>query len=210
LFVVAAGTAVCLDFLDRRGRPRAFAGNAHDQPGLRRVLGRAKQIGLRPTDGPSTTARPKYRAQFHAPIVASPERPGRRSAERGYPAHVTREPDELRAALRNDLTAAMKARDSDVVTALRTAIAAIDNAGAVEATEKTAAATSEHFAGAHVGLGATEVERRSLSAHDIREILRAQQTEHTTHADHYEALGQSDAADRLRRQADALRRYVSD
>lgn len=102
----------------------------------------------------------------------------------------------------------MKARDSDVVTALRTAIAAIDNAEAVDATEKSAAATSEHFAGAHVGLGVTEADRRHLSIDETRQIIQSQITEHETEADGYEALGQSDAAARLRRQADALRRYL--
>ena len=59
----------------------------------------------------------------------------------------------MRARLRQDLTAAMKARDAVAVTALRSAIAAIDNAEAVEVPgEPTAPVGSEHFAGAVPGL----------------------------------------------------------
>ncbi len=121
---------------------------------------------------------------------------------------MTHEPDELRATLRRNLTAAMKARDSDVVTALRTAIAAIDNAQAVEAADNAANAGSEHFAGARVGLGVTEAERRHLTIDEVRDILRKQIAEYDVEADRYDALGQSDAAARLRREAAALRPYV--
>lgn len=121
---------------------------------------------------------------------------------------MAQHPDELRAALRKDLTTAMKARASHIVTALRTAIAAIDNAEAVEATHTPGTATSEHFAGAHVGLGVTEVDRRHLGIEEIRDILRTQITERDDEAARYETLGQSDAAARLRLEADALRRYL--
>src|SRR5690348_12624376 len=47
--------------------------------------------------------------------------------------YVMTDADGLRASLRADLISAMKARDADTVTALRTAIAAIENAEAVEA-----------------------------------------------------------------------------
>lgn len=121
---------------------------------------------------------------------------------------MTHRPEEIRETLRKDLTAAMKARDSDVVAALRTAIAAVDNAQAVEAAHRPETATSEHFAGAHVGLGVTEAERRHLDIDEIRDILRTQINERTAEADRYDALGQADAAARLRREADALRPYV--
>jgi uncharacterized protein YqeY len=123
---------------------------------------------------------------------------------------VTQQPDELRAAMREDLTAAIKARESDHVSALRTAIAAIDNAEAVEATQVSETATSEHFAGAHVGLGVTEADRRHLGINEIRDILRAQITERDAEADRYEVLGKADAAARLRREAAALRQYAED
>lgn len=47
---------------------------------------------------------------------------------------------EIRAGLRRGLTAALKARDADAVAALRTAIAAIDNAEAVPAARPTRSA----------------------------------------------------------------------
>jgi uncharacterized protein YqeY len=116
--------------------------------------------------------------------------------------------DRLRAALRADLVAAMKARDTDVVTALRAAIAAIDNAEAVESPGGASATTSEHFAGAHVGVGSTDVARRDLTLDDVQAILHEQMTERSVEAERYDALGQSDAAARLRREARALAKYV--
>ncbi|SDU69378.1 GatB/YqeY domain-containing protein [Jiangella alkaliphila] len=121
---------------------------------------------------------------------------------------MTSEVQALRDRLRADLTAAMKARRPDVVTALRTALAAVDNAEAVAPSEQPSAATSEHVAGAHTGLGAAEAERRELTAGDVRSILRAQVSERRTEAERYDAHGRHDAADRLRREADALVPYL--
>jgi hypothetical protein len=117
--------------------------------------------------------------------------------------------EALRATLRRDLTAAMKARDSDQVAALRTAIAAIDNAEAAAAPQAAPAATSAHFAGAHAGLGAAEAARRQLTGDELRVILQGQLAEYTTEADRYAAHGQDAAAQRLRNQASLLSRYVS-
>ena len=114
----------------------------------------------------------------------------------------------LRHALRRDLAMAMKARQPDAVAALRAAIAAIDNAEAVPAPEARQAATSSHIAGARAGLGAAEAARRDLSNSDQRAILRDKITGYTAEADRYEALGQSDAAARLRTQARLLSAYL--
>ncbi len=115
----------------------------------------------------------------------------------------------LRAALRRDLTAAMKARDPDAVAVLRTAIAAIDNAEAVAAPGTAPAATSVHVAGARAGLGAAEVPRRQLAGDELRAILRDQLAEYTREADRYAAHGQHAAAERLRNQASLLAGYLS-
>jgi hypothetical protein len=80
-----------------------------------------------------------------------------------------------------------------VVSALRTAIAAIDDAEAVDP--------------AAYAVGTTEVARRSLSTDDVRAVLRAHIDGFLTEADGYDALGRHDAAARLRRQADALCGY---
>jgi len=114
----------------------------------------------------------------------------------------------LRHALRRDLAMAMKARQPDAVAALRAAIAAIDNAEAVPAPEARQAATSSHIAGARAGLGAAEAARRDLSDSDQRAILRDKITGYTAEADRYEALGQPDAAARLRTQARLLSAYL--
>ena len=52
--------------------------------------------------------------------------------------------DRLRGGLRN----AMRARDRLAASALRSALAALDNAGAVPAGQGPAAASGPHFAGA--------------------------------------------------------------
>ena len=115
----------------------------------------------------------------------------------------------FRAALRRGLTAALKARDADALAALRTAIAAIDNAEAVPApAANVPPATSAHIAGASSGLGSAEAARQKLSASELRDILRDQVAEQTREADRYDALGQPDAAQRLRRQARTLAAYL--
>ena len=117
-------------------------------------------------------------------------------------------PRALRDALRRDLASAMKAREPDAVSALRTAIAAIDNAEAVPAPDERAATTSGHIAGARAGLGAAEAARRDLTGSQQQAILRDQITGYTTEADRYEALGHPDAARRLRDQARLLTGYL--
>jgi uncharacterized protein len=126
---------------------------------------------------------------------------------RREPGHDTGR-NALRHALRRDLAMAMKAREPDAVAALRTAIAAIDNAEAVPAPEARQAATGSHIAGARAGLGAAEAARRELDESDQRAILRDQIAGYTAEADRYEALGQPAAAARLRSQAQLLSGYL--
>lgn len=78
----------------------------------------------------------------------------------------------LRASLRLGLTAALKSRDSEALAALRTAIAAIDNAEAVPVSDGKPPTASTHIAGAQDGLGSTEAVRRQLSVGDLHDILR--------------------------------------
>jgi uncharacterized protein len=116
--------------------------------------------------------------------------------------------EALRAALRHGLTTALKARDTDAMAALRTAIAAIDNAQAVPAAGLNPPAASAHVAGARRGVGSTEAARRQLSSSELRDLLRDQIAEHAREADRYADLGQADAAQRLRRQARTLGAYL--
>src|SRR5215207_9918974 len=88
-----------------------------------------------------------------------------------------------RATLRDALLTGRKDRDATRVAALRSALSAIDNAGAVPTpTSGTAtpvdtnldAPSSGTIAGGVVGLGAAEVARRELSEEQIRELIQAE------------------------------------
>jgi hypothetical protein len=68
--------------------------------------------------------------------------------------------DQLRA----DLLEARKARNQLTTATLQAVIAAIDNAGAVSASENISS----------LGVGSTEVPRRELSEQDIEEIVKGE------------------------------------
>ncbi|WP_420121076.1 hypothetical protein [Nakamurella sp.] len=123
---------------------------------------------------------------------------------------MTTPPDHIRARLRSGLTAAMKARDKEAVAALRTALAAIDDAEAVPVPAPAAgpAATGEYVAGTGVGLGSTEAARRELTLDDLHAVVRGQIDERVAEAATYDGLGRADAADRLRREAALLETYL--
>jgi uncharacterized protein len=115
----------------------------------------------------------------------------------------------LRAALRRGLVAALKARDAEALAALRTTIAAIDNAEAIPAADPQAPLTSADIAGASSGVGSTEAVRRSLNSGQLRDIVREQIAEYAREADRYDALGRPDAADRLRYRAGILAAHLA-
>jgi len=106
--------------------------------------------------------------------------------------------DRLRAALPD----AMKARDSVAVAALRSALGAIDNAEAVDAARAPQPSTGHsRLAGTVSGLRATEVERRSLSAAEMDDVIRAEVADRRAAARDYERAGQCAHAERLRGEA---------
>jgi uncharacterized protein YqeY len=138
--------------------------------------------------------------------------------------------DNLRERLRRALPTAMKARDRPAINALRSALAAIDNAGAVDPTtqarhgtahpEPTAANATDpepagtgdgdpKVAGSVAGVGAAEVERRSLSEAQMAEIVRAEVLDRERAAAGYERTGQLELAERLRGEATVLRAYLT-
>lgn len=79
---------------------------------------------------------------------------------------------EIEPLLRQELTAAMRLRDRERMAVVRQALAALDNATAVEVRPPGPSdATSSHVAGAAVGLGAAETGRRDLSDVDQRRIV---------------------------------------
>jgi len=99
----------------------------------------------------------------------------------------------------------------NAVRPLRSALAAIGNAEAVEPGAPAPAGPgspvdpgSPHVAGAVAGLGAAEAERRRLSAAEIERIVRAEASEREGAACDYERAGHADRAGRLRREAQVL------
>jgi hypothetical protein len=115
--------------------------------------------------------------------------------------------DVLRTRLRGDLRAAMKAQRRDDMAALRTLIAAIDNAESVEDASSPPLSSSEHVAGAVQGVGAADAARRSLSEHDLQRIIEAELWERDAQAERLTLLGRVDDASRLRIEADVIARY---
>jgi uncharacterized protein YqeY len=114
----------------------------------------------------------------------------------------------LRPRLRRALLEAMRARDRAAVPALRSALAAIDNAEAVAVQH---AATSEGVvAGALTGLRAGEAPRRQLSEAEVVELVRAEVAGRRTAAAEYRQLGDSERASRLTAEADTLAALLAD
>jgi len=114
--------------------------------------------------------------------------------------------------MRRALTAAMKARDRRAVTVLRSALAAIDNAEAVDTAKGPPGEghpTGEgEIAGAALGVGAAEAARRTLTPAETEAIVRAEVDERQTAADAYERAGQPQHGDRLRAEAEILHAYL--
>jgi len=115
------------------------------------------------------------------------------------------ETDGIRARLRGALPTAMKARERDAVTAIRSALAAIDDAEAVDADAAgLRTVDSEHLAGTAGGLGAGEVARASLDEEGTRAVVAREIAERRAAAADYDRLTRPDDAARLRTEADAL------
>ncbi|MCA2223551.1 GatB/YqeY domain-containing protein [Nonomuraea aurantiaca] len=120
----------------------------------------------------------------------------------------------MRATLRDDLKTALKARDHIAVTALRSALAAIENAEAVPVDSPSPGAAehgitrNEHFAGSTAGLGSADVERRLLTEAELLSIVEKEVRERSVAAQEYERLGRHDHAERLRAEAEVLSRYL--
>jgi uncharacterized protein YqeY len=121
---------------------------------------------------------------------------------------MTTQPSSLERTLRAALVPAMRAKDTVAVAALRSALAAIANAEAVDPSvapvEVRTAASSEHVAAALVGLGAGEVARRQLSDDDVRRIVVDEVTSRETDAGTLERHGATERAGTLRAEAAVL------
>ncbi|MEV0432773.1 hypothetical protein [Nocardia sp. NPDC050413] len=110
----------------------------------------------------------------------------------------------LRDRLRTALKPAMKARDRSAVSALRSALAAIDNAEAVDVGDAKAGALEDSA----VGLGAAEARRRELTEDDIVEIVRHEINERRITAGEYDRLGAVDQRDQVTAEADVLSAFL--
>ena len=99
--------------------------------------------------------------------------------------------DDMQAGLR----AAMQSREQLTVSVLRSTLAAMANAEAVDPT------TAERHA--------TEVERKLLSDDDIRDIITVERDELRRAADEMSTLGQAAKADELTQQAAVLDGYLT-
>jgi uncharacterized protein YqeY len=113
-------------------------------------------------------------------------------------------PAGLRRQMRAALTRAMKARDGTAVRALRSVLAAIDNAEAADPSA-TPAQQPGAIAGGVAGLGAGEVARRTVTEQDVRDIVSTAIAERDAAAAQYDALQRPDEAQRLRDEAAVLR-----
>jgi hypothetical protein len=116
--------------------------------------------------------------------------------------------EALRARLRRALTDAMKQRDRTAVTALRTALSAIDNSEAVARPEPPSDVGSGAIAGAVHGVGRSEVLRRDLTEGEILDVVVDQIEERDRAANEYERMGQLDHANLLRDEAAVLRSHI--
>jgi uncharacterized protein YqeY len=122
---------------------------------------------------------------------------------------ISQPADIWRALLRRSLLTARKKRDAVRVSALRSALAAIDNAetpGTVEVVGRPAGA----IAGAVAGVGATEVARRELSDEQIRNLVRSEIDERLSASEAFTSGGHTERAAMLRAEATILAGLLGD
>lgn len=105
----------------------------------------------------------------------------------------------LRQRVNGDLLLAMKAKDPIAISALRSLLAALDNATAVPASAVTAPVFG------HNG----DVPRKVLSDTDCQNIISAEVGARSVAVEEYSRLGREDDAARLRAEQAVVERYVN-
>ena len=115
--------------------------------------------------------------------------------------------EPVRERLREALRDAMKARDRAAVAVLRSTLAAIENAEAVEHDGRSPVEDGP-IAGSVGGLGAGEAPRAVVDERSARAIVAREVRERHAAADEYERLGRGDEAARLRGEADLLSAFA--
>src|SRR5262249_9573647 len=109
--------------------------------------------------------------------------------------------------LRLALPVAMKARDQTAVAALRSALSAVDNAGAVE--RSADADRSPAIERIPIGLAATESARRVLTDADVVRIVQSEIADREAAAIDDDHGGRVGRADRLRAEAAVLSEHLA-
>jgi uncharacterized protein len=117
------------------------------------------------------------------------------------------DPIRLRERLRESLKVALNARDSIAAAAIRSAMSAVDNAGALDASHAPEP-TGGTIGAVRLGVGAAELPRRELSARDVIEIIRGEVSDRMAAAAEYERLGRAEEASRLKAEAKALTSFL--
>lgn len=116
---------------------------------------------------------------------------------------MTGQAERLKLRLRQDLKAAMQARQSTDARLLRVIMAAIDNAEAVPA------ADGPQTRAARFADGSAEVPRRNLSFIELDRLLEAEIAARLAAAEDYDRLARPEEAARLRTETEIVRRYRS-
>jgi uncharacterized protein len=112
----------------------------------------------------------------------------------------------LRQRLRAALPTALKSRDRTAVSALRSTIAAIDNAEAVDGQGFSGSLAIEW---SPVGVGAAELPRRVLHEADVEALVRKEIADREAAALEYDQAGRSDRADQLRAEVGVLAAFLA-
>lgn len=107
--------------------------------------------------------------------------------------------NELRDQLEAALKLALRSRELIAAGALRSTLAAIDNASAVEGPDRYRP---------RLGVGAGEAARRELSIDEMRGIVHSEIADRASAADQYDHLGRPAEAAKLRAEAAVLEQFL--
>lgn len=123
---------------------------------------------------------------------------------------MSTQPAEL--SLREALPAALQRGDSAAVSAIRSALAALENAAAVKlpgvAPSPAGSAAATPYAGSIAGLGVTEMSRAELTEAEELAILSDERDDRLRAALVYRDHGKPDAAERMLAEAEVLDSFL--
>jgi uncharacterized protein YqeY len=104
----------------------------------------------------------------------------------------------IRKRMKADLTEAIKARQRSKVTALRSVLAAIDNAEAIEAGDRPQPVVGR----------SNDVPRKELNEDDIRDIVQREIVDYQSSIAQYEQLGKEAEGNQLRERLEIIAHYL--